>query len=163
MPVIACGRIPAMGKSISQHLLPEYEGFLIYTFLNLIYIVLMLSSVIHFILSYEAAEAELPHLLAGREPQSQKSPNEIGSHDYSRPPRAVIFGRGYEPQQVEELKKKFARVAQEPVAWVRGDPADLPAGGAAGPDYAQKIAADMKKVLHQWRDGGEKDEEILVY
>jgi len=26
MPVVACGRIPAMGKSISQHLLPEYEG-----------------------------------------------------------------------------------------------------------------------------------------
>jgi hypothetical protein len=38
----------------------------------------------------------------------------------------------------------------------------LPAG-AAGPDYAQKIAADMKKVLKKWRDGGEKDEEILVY
>lgn len=26
MPVVACGRIPAMGKSISHHLLPEYEG-----------------------------------------------------------------------------------------------------------------------------------------
>ncbi|KAJ6190238.1 hypothetical protein N7519_000259 [Penicillium mononematosum] len=89
-----------MGKSISQHLLPEYE-------------------VIHFMLSYEAAEAELPYLLAGREPQSQ-SPNEIGTHDYSRPPRAVIFGRGYGPQQVEELKKKFAGIAKEPVAWVRG-------------------------------------------
>ncbi|KAJ5516543.1 hypothetical protein N7527_008103 [Penicillium freii] len=78
-----------MGKSISQHVLPEYE-------------------VIHFILSYEAAEAELPHLLVGRDPQS-RSPNEIG------------------------------------------------------PDYAQNIAADMKKVLKQWRDGGAKDEEILVY
>ncbi|PTB35333.1 uncharacterized protein TrAFT101_011205 [Trichoderma asperellum] len=142
MPVVACGKIPAMGKSISQHLLPEYE-------------------VIHFILSYEAAEAELPHLLVGRDPQS-RSPDEIGTHDYSRPPRAVIFGRGYEPQQVEELKKKFAGVAKEPVAWVRGNPADLPAG-AAGPDYAQNIAADMKKVLKKWRDGGEKDEEILVY
>ncbi|KAK9489073.1 hypothetical protein V1508DRAFT_429182 [Lipomyces doorenjongii] len=142
MPVVACGKIPAMGKSISQHMLPEYE-------------------VIHFILSYEAAEAELPHLLAGRDPQS-RSPNEIGTHDYSRPPRAVIFGRGYEPQQVEELKKKFDGVAKEPVAWVRGNPADLPAG-AAGHDYAQNIAADMKKMLKKWRDEGEKDEEILVY
>lgn len=26
MPVVACGKIPAMGKSISQHMLPEYEG-----------------------------------------------------------------------------------------------------------------------------------------
>ncbi|KAF3402478.1 hypothetical protein DPV78_004849 [Talaromyces pinophilus] len=142
MPVVACGKIPAMGKSISQHMLPEYE-------------------VIHFILSYEAAEAELPHLLAGRDPQSQ-SPNEIGTHDYSRPPRAIIFGRGYEPQQVEKLKKKFYGVAKEPVAWVRGNPADLPAG-AAGPDYAQNIAADMKKMLKKWRDRGEKEEEILVY
>jgi hypothetical protein len=112
-------------------------------------------------LSYEAAEAELPHLLAGRDPQS-RSPNEIGTHNYSRPPRAVIFGRGYDPPQVEELKKKFAGTAQEPVAWVRGNPADLPTG-AAGPDYAQKIAADMKKVIKKWRDGGEKDEGILVY
>jgi hypothetical protein len=30
MPVIACGRIPAMGKSITQNLLPEYEGSLQY-------------------------------------------------------------------------------------------------------------------------------------
>jgi hypothetical protein len=45
---------------------------------------------------------------------------------------------------------------------VRGNPADLPAG-AAGPDYAQNIAADMKKMLKKWRDGGGKDEEILVY
>ncbi|BAE66597.1 hypothetical protein BDV35DRAFT_145358 [Aspergillus flavus] len=129
MPVVACGRIPAMGKSISQHLRPEYEGsFLIYIpEINKVWC--QYSSVIHFILSYEAAEAELPHLLAGRDPQS-RSPNQIGTHDYSRPPRAVIFGRGYGPQQVEELKKKFAGVAKEPVAWVRGNPADLPAGAA---------------------------------
>jgi hypothetical protein len=45
---------------------------------------------------------------------------------------------------------------------VRGNPADLPAG-AARPDYAQNIAADMKKLLNKWRDGEGKDEEILVY
>jgi hypothetical protein len=88
---------------------------------------------------------EITALLAGRDPRF-RSPNEIETHDYSRPPHAVIFGRGYGPQQVEELKKKFAGVAKEPVAWVRENPADLPAG-AAGPDYAQNIAADMKKVL----------------
>ncbi|GAQ03894.1 hypothetical protein ALT_1215 [Aspergillus lentulus] len=142
IPVVACGRRTAVGKSVSQHLLPEYE-------------------VIHFIQSDEAAEAELPHLLAGRDPQSQ-NPNEVGTHDYSRPPRAVIFGRGYEPHQVEELQKRFAGVAKEPVAWVRGNPADVPAGGP-GPDYTQKVAADMKKVLSKWRDAGAKDEEILVY
>ncbi|GIK06109.1 hypothetical protein Aspvir_001752 [Aspergillus viridinutans] len=142
MPVVACGRKTAVGKPISQFLLPEYE-------------------VIHFMLSYEAAEAELPHLLAGRDPRSQ-NPNDVGTHDYSRPPRAVIFGRGFEPEQVEELKKKFAGIAKEPVAWVRGNPADVPVGGP-GPDYAQKVGVDMKKVLDKWRDAGGKDEEILVY
>ncbi|KAF7178943.1 hypothetical protein CNMCM7691_007767 [Aspergillus felis] len=142
MPVVACGRRTAVGQSVSQHLLPEYE-------------------VIHFIQSDEAAEAELPHLLAGRDPQSQ-NPNDVGTHDYSRPPRAVIFGRGYEPQQVEELKKKFAGIAKEPVAWVRGNPADAPVG-AVGPDYAQKVGLDMKRLLGKWRDAGAKDEEILVY
>ncbi|GIC88901.1 uncharacterized protein Aud_005303 [Aspergillus udagawae] len=142
MPVVACGRKTAVGKTVSQHLLPEYE-------------------VIHFIQSYEAAEAELPHLLAGRDPQSQ-NPNDIGTHDYSRPPRAVIFGRGYEPQQVEELKKKMAGIAKEPVAWVRGNPADAPVGVPL-PDYAQKVAVDMKRLLGKWRDAGGKDEEILVY
>jgi hypothetical protein len=38
----------------------------------------------------------------------------------------------------------------------------VPAGGP-GPDYTQKVAADMKKVLNKWRDAGAKDEEILVY
>jgi hypothetical protein len=74
----------------------------------------------------------------------------------------VIFGRGFEAKQVEEIKKKFAGVAKEPVAWVRGNPADVPAVGP-GPDYTQKVAADMKKVLNKWRDAGAKDEEILVY
>ncbi|RHZ56293.1 uncharacterized protein CDV56_108093 [Aspergillus thermomutatus] len=126
MPVVTCGRRTAIGKPISQFLLPEYE-------------------VIHFLQSYEAAEAELPHLLAGRDPQSQ-NPNDVGTHDYSRSPRAVIFGRGFESEQVEELKKKVAGIAKEPVAWVAGNPADFPTG-PPGPDYPQKAAADIKKVL----------------
>jgi hypothetical protein len=43
MPVVACGKIPVMGKSISQHLLPEYEDFW-YTFWNKQSMVLMLLS-----------------------------------------------------------------------------------------------------------------------
>jgi hypothetical protein len=131
-----------MAKAISKLMLPEYE-------------------VIHFILSYEDAEAELPHLLAGRDPQA-RNPNEMGTHDYSRLPRAVVFGRGYEPHHVEELKKKCAGISQEPVAWIRGNPADLPTG-AAGPDYAQKIVADMKSVLETWKEEDEKDGKTLVY
>ncbi|KAF7156376.1 hypothetical protein CNMCM6106_009643 [Aspergillus hiratsukae] len=142
IPVVACGRTTAVGKPVSQFLLPEYE-------------------VIHFIQSLEAAEAELPHILAGREPQCQ-DPNDVGTHDYSQPPRAIIFGRGFAPEQVEELFKKFKGSAKEPVAWLRGDPKDVPVGGP-GPGYAEKVVGDMKKVLDKWRDAGAKDEEILVY
>lgn len=110
----------------------------------------------------EAAEDELPHLLAGREPKCQ-NPNDIGTHDYSRLPRAVIFGRGYSPEQVEDLKKKFAGFAQEPVVWMRGNPADLPAGGVAPPDYVEKIVGRMKKEMRTWRDGEGDIEKTLVY
>jgi hypothetical protein len=74
----------------------------------------------------------------------------------------VIFGRGYGPQQVEELKNKCAGIAKEPIAWVRGDPAQLPTG-AAGPDYVRKISTDMKNVVTKWVEEGGKDVEILVY
>lgn len=45
---------------------------------------------------------------------------------------------------------------------MRGDPKDALVG-APGPDYAQKVVVDMKKVLDKWKDAGAKDEEILVY
>jgi hypothetical protein len=118
-------------------------------------------SVIHFIQTVEAAEAELPHILAGREPQCQ-DPNDVGTHDYSRPPRAIIFGRGFAPEQVEGLFEKFKGCATEPVAWLRGDPKDAPVG-PPGPGYAQEVVVDMKKVLDKWREAGAKEEEILVY
>jgi hypothetical protein len=56
----------------------------------------------------------------------------------------------------------MAGIAKEPVAWVRGNPADAPVGVPV-PDYAEKVAVDMKRLLGKWREAGGKDEEILVY
>ncbi|EAW08961.1 uncharacterized protein ACLA_099050 [Aspergillus clavatus NRRL 1] len=141
-PVVLCGRKTAIGGPVSQVLLPEYE-------------------VIHFIQSYEAAEAELPHLLTGRDPQSQ-NPNDVGTHDYTRPARAVIFGRGFEPKQVEALKDRFGASAKEPVAWIAGNPADVPVG-APGPDYAVKVAQGVKVVLERWKTGDQPKDELIMY
>ncbi|OJJ02088.1 hypothetical protein ASPVEDRAFT_150790 [Aspergillus versicolor CBS 583.65] len=116
IPVILCGRTAAVGRPVSQLLRPDYE-------------------VIHFITSPEGAHADLPLLLAGRDPQST-APNDIGTHNYTQPPRAVIFGRGFTPDFVQELKKAYADRSQEPVAWVAGDPAKVPTG-IPGPGYAE--------------------------
>ena len=75
--------------------------------------------------------------------------------------RAVILGRGFEPAQVEEIRKTCAGVAKEPVAWVVGDPANTPKG-PPGPGYAEIAAKEVKAALAGWRDeGGVKDGVIL--
>ncbi|KAJ5387805.1 hypothetical protein N7509_010346 [Penicillium cosmopolitanum] len=109
LPVILCGRTTAIGKPVSEALLPEYE-------------------VIHFFQTNEEIQAELPALLAGRKPQAAAS-NDIGSHDYTRPARAVIFGRGYQMEEIEKFRKAAAGHFSEPIAWVISDPANVQSGG----------------------------------
>lgn len=117
-------------------------------------------TVIHFIQSFEAAKAELPLLLAGRDPQVSEV-NDVGTHNYSQPPRAVLLGRAFEEEQVEDLRKACSGAALAPVAWLLGDPAKLPTG-PPGPDYAVHVANDCKDVLAKWKDeGGVRDDIIL--
>jgi len=116
--------------------------------------------VVHFIQNYEAAQAEVLHVLAGRDPQSPTT-NDVGTHDYTKSVRVVVLGRGFEPAQVEEIKKTCAGVAKEPVAWVVGDPVNAPTG-PPGPGYAENAAREVKNALAKWREeGGAKDEVIL--
>ncbi|KAL4897142.1 hypothetical protein BDV59DRAFT_85221 [Aspergillus ambiguus] len=140
--VVLCGRMAAVGKPVAAGLLPDYE-------------------VIHFIQSVDAAIAELPHLLAGRDPQAA-SPNDVGTHDYSQPARAVIFGRGYQRSEVEEIRRRCAGSASQPIAWVIGDPANAPTG-LPPPGYAQKTGQTIKDTLDRWRADGGVREEIYVY
>ncbi|CBF80104.1 hypothetical protein AN7786.2 [Aspergillus nidulans FGSC A4] len=143
IPVILCGRRVEVGKPVSEVLRPEYE-------------------VIHFIASPEAVHAELPLLLSGQDPQpAVTSPNDVGTHDYSRPPRAVVFGRGYAPEFVQQLKERYQSYCPEPVAWVMGDPATAPTDPPP-PGYAEATANTIKNVLATWREQGERDA-FLVY
>lgn len=108
--------------------------------------------------------AELPHLLAGRDPQAAES-NDVGSHDYSRPARAVIFGRGYEMEDIEEFRKVAAGSATGPIAWIVGDPAKkVDMNGPPPPPGYAKIAADItKEKLGQWKANGAEKDEVFLY
>ena len=109
--------------------------------LSLVYYLLRNSFllVIHFTTSYEEIEAELPAILAGRDPQSP-SPYDVGTHNYNKPPVAMVLGRAFQPAQGEELRKKCEGYAKGPVIWLVGDPARyLPP--PYGPDYAAHTAA----------------------
>ncbi|KAJ5825642.1 hypothetical protein N7474_002780 [Penicillium riverlandense] len=154
LPVVLCGKTTKIGKPVSQLLQPEYEGS--YKSHNG-------PTVIHFIQSFEAAKAELPLLLAGRDPQvSEVNDEGVGTHNYSQPPRAVILGRAFDEDQVQELRQACAGASPAPVAWLLGDPAKAPTV-MPGPDYAVTVTNDCKSVLAKWKEAGGVNEDIILF
>ena len=105
------------------------------------------------------------NLLAGQGPKTPSS-NTVGTHDYSssRPLRAIIFGRGYPPEQVSELFGLFHGKGRRPVAWIAGDPEfKLPAAGKLPADYARIAAENTKMAFRRWEEEGGEREEIVFY
>ncbi|KAI1634637.1 hypothetical protein F4809DRAFT_617632 [Biscogniauxia mediterranea] len=155
VPIVLIGLSTEMGRQVSQNLLPEYE-------------------VIRFIQSFPAAQADLPHLLAGREPPEPPT-NDVGTHRYDgRPARAVLLGRAFTPDQAAALREEsLSRSSNSagaekhpPVAWVVGDPAKKPGGGGAAgppPGYAGVVAGVAKEILGRWREGGAAEDGIFLY
>ncbi|KAJ5634463.1 hypothetical protein N7528_002305 [Penicillium herquei] len=144
IPVVLCGRSTAVGKPVSEALLPEIE-------------------VIHFIQTNEAAIAEIPQLLNGQDPNSQD--NDLGTHNYTRPARAVIFGRGYDRADIDAFRADCEGITKEPVAWIVGDPAKAPAPGAPppGPGYAGVVANLVKEAILGWIAEGAIEDEVIMY
>jgi hypothetical protein len=117
--------------------------------------------VIHFVTSFEQAKAEFADLIAGRGFKIPSS-NDIGTHDYTRLPRAIVFGRAYDPDDVAELNRLFRGAGSASLAWIAGDrnvnpPAQL------GPDYAEKATDNTKRAFARWRDSGCISEDIFYY
>lgn len=108
--------------------------------------------------------AELPLLLAGRDPQSI-SGNDVGTHNYTQAPRAVIFGRGYELEDINKFRQACANCAIEPIAWVVGDPAYRPDLNARppGPGYAKVVADTVRGALDKWKKTGALKDEVFLY
>ncbi|KAJ5328034.1 hypothetical protein N7452_008424 [Penicillium brevicompactum] len=144
LPIVVCALDDQIGKPVSELLLPEFE-------------------VVHFIQSLEAAQSEIPHILAGRNPQSAH-PNNVGTKDYSRPVRAIIFGRAFELEDIEVLREKVAGTSSDPIVWIVGDPARKPPAGAVPPpNYPQLVAGVARKLLGGWLEAGAANDEIILY
>ncbi|KAJ5671824.1 hypothetical protein N7507_000951 [Penicillium longicatenatum] len=145
LPVVLCGLSTKIGKPVAEAMLPEFE-------------------VIHFIQTNDAALAEIPHLLAGRDPQSPHN-NGVGSGNYTQPARAVIFGRGFSRSDVETFRAACEGVNQEPVVWVVGDPAKQPPADAPPPGegYAKIAAQGTKDIIIKWKEDGAIKDEVILY
>ncbi|KAJ5727308.1 hypothetical protein N7493_005128 [Penicillium malachiteum] len=138
IPVVLCGRSTAVGKPVSEALLPEIE-------------------VIHFIQTNEAAIAEIPQLLSGQDPNTQD--NGVGTHNYTRPARAVIFGRGYDQSDIDAFRAACEGITKEPVAWIPPAPGAPP----PGPGYSGVVANLVKEALLGWIAGGSVRDEVILY
>ncbi|CAG8240558.1 unnamed protein product [Penicillium olsonii] len=144
LPIVICALDDQIGKPVSELLQPEYE-------------------VIHFIQSLEAAQSEIPHILAGRDPQSRHT-NNVGTKDYTRPARAVIFGRGFDLEDIEALREKVAGASPDPVVWIAGDPSRKPPPSALPPpNYPQLVAGVARKLLGGWVEAGGVEDEVILY
>ncbi|KAL8813737.1 MAG: hypothetical protein Q9223_006967 [Gallowayella weberi] len=136
VPIILCGAKTSLGKESANFMRPEFE-------------------VIHFCASVDAACAEIPRLLLSEQPQPVES-NEVGTHNYSALPKAVLFGRTYTD---DKLRAVFdACKGKGDISWV------IPGEAAAkneviGPGHATKVATNMKMVLTELVNTGKMGQE----
>ncbi|KAI0552437.1 hypothetical protein F4679DRAFT_592439 [Xylaria curta] len=142
IPIILYGKSLEMGERVTTFLHPDIE-------------------VIHFIESFEYAKDNLPALLAGRSPKSPSSAH-LGTHDYSKLPRAVIFGRAFDPAHVKELNQLFRGTSSASVAWIAGDPAIKPPP-YPNLDSAGKAAESAQRAFIEWEKADTGTEDIVYY
>ncbi|KAJ6136881.1 hypothetical protein N7497_012133 [Penicillium chrysogenum] len=125
---LLCGRRERVGSLVIEELKPEYE-------------------VIHFITSVEDGTTNLPLILSGNSPKREES--SLGSKIYSQPPKAVIFGGGYDDEAIEKLRQAVAgsqRVLQVP--WLKADLKKSESGPPPGTEaYCTSAAARMRESL----------------
>ncbi|EME83250.1 uncharacterized protein MYCFIDRAFT_71126 [Pseudocercospora fijiensis CIRAD86] len=151
IPIILCGVSEVMGTAVTQRLRPEVE-------------------VLQFINSASRAKAEIPAILAGKAPSPNPDEN-IGSHDFSKRPAAVAFGRGFELQDVKDIRA----ACQSPeinVAWLCSSAVDIANTKASPPNlsdpktvdgYAASIAALVKDTVNKVMTEGKGTNEIYNY
>ncbi|KAI1749433.1 hypothetical protein F4782DRAFT_303429 [Xylaria castorea] len=142
IPVILCGKTMEVGETVTSMIKPEVE-------------------VIQFIQSFEDAKVNFSSLLAGNGPTSRIS-NNLGSHNFARPPRGIIFGRAFDPEDVKELNRLFRDATGLPVAWIAGNPTVTPPP-VPTQGYAEKAADNVKRALQKWVDDGADSRDVVYY
>ncbi|KAL8794954.1 MAG: hypothetical protein Q9195_002536 [Heterodermia aff. obscurata] len=124
IPIILCGAKATLGQESANFMKPEFE-------------------VIHFCASVDAACAEIPRLLSDEDPRPAEG-NEVGTHNYSARPKAVLLGRTYTDDKLQAVLE--ACKGKGEVSWViPGEAAGKNEG--IGPGHATKVATIMKNVL----------------
>lgn len=86
----------------------------------------------------------------------------IGTHDYSKIPQAIVFGRAYDPDDVTELHRLFRGMGKIPLAWIAGN-RDIRPPAQLGPGYAEKAAENTKRAFVTWKISDSTNEDIVYY
>lgn len=94
------------------------------------------------VLSVEAGVSEIPMILDGKVPPATGPPN-IGSQDYSKPPVAVVAGRGYDKATMKTMQD--ACKGKRGIRWLTAD-MDVPAP-PPGIEYVDHIVDRVKASL----------------
>ncbi|PWY94554.1 hypothetical protein BO94DRAFT_609942 [Aspergillus sclerotioniger CBS 115572] len=140
-PVILCGAMREVAALIRTLLLPEYN--VVYAGHNL-----------------SAAEREVPLILSGSPPPPSKLHTQIGSNDFTDPPRAVITGGGYNEERFQALYQACtaAKNGVPPVPFFRTDNGltDRLAATGEGPAHAsaEYPAAVTRRLKEKLREAG---------
>lgn len=157
VPIVLCGAKVALGLESAKFMKPEFEGTVSLSTFLLIFGFLLTFEVIHFCASVETACAEIPRLLSNEPPQPAED-NEVGTHNYTAPPKAILVGRTYTDDKLQAVRDACKGKAE--VSWVvPGEPASK--NETPGPGHAVKVATNMKNVLNELCSSGEMGKEGL--
>ncbi|KAI8631667.1 hypothetical protein F5Y19DRAFT_473347 [Xylariaceae sp. FL1651] len=143
VPIVLIGIHTEIGGPVAEGLRPDWD-------------------VVRFTQTFEAAKADLPHLIEGREPPNPPT-NEVGSGKYGRPVRAVCLGRGFTQQQAETLRELYDGRAKEPLLWVAGAAAKKPSGNMPPAGFEKIAIRNFRDNLENWKKQGASKGELILY
>ncbi|TGJ85556.1 hypothetical protein E0Z10_g3206 [Xylaria hypoxylon] len=125
--------------------------------------------IVRFIQTFEEAQSDLPYILRGEAPPTAPS-NSVGSEDYSRPVRAILFGRGFTQQQAETLYGLYSSEAKVPVLWGAGAAANRGPGTEPPPGVEKVMVPIFRGLLENWKkeverkgEGEAKKGDLVLY
>ncbi|CAI4214333.1 unnamed protein product [Parascedosporium putredinis] len=86
IPIICCGRLEKVGNLVINYLRPRIE-------------------VVQFVFPGESGSKIIPALLAGKPAPAHAESSSIGTGNYSRVPRAVLFGAAFDEETIRKLRE----------------------------------------------------------
>ncbi|KAJ5151889.1 hypothetical protein N7492_010184 [Penicillium capsulatum] len=134
---ILCGRTEKIGAAVIAALKPEFE-------------------VIHFIMTPEAGQVQIPVLLRG---EAAPSASELGTRDYGRKVEAIILGGGYDDEAIQQLRTAAGSLSTVP--WLRAD--TTKPTPPLGPAYGECLVARIKETVKKLQAGGEMEKDAVVW